>query len=540
MQADIDMNMLPVAPSPQKTNRECTLLKMGVGFFLITALTASVSLAGSVAAPYQIGTWEGFRKAAVSYTFDDDCPNQYAIAVPMFHTNGFKLTLCTVTDPEIAFGHDISWSQVQQAAAWGDEIASHTVTHVDLTVVSAVQLTNELSSSQSTINANVTNQECLTLAYPYCTLPNETITSQYYIAARICSGALVSSTPGDFMSISSFICGSQGTIQTSANFNNEANSATTASQWCVFLIHAIDNDNGYSPLSSTVLLASVNYMKANPAKFWVETFGNVVRYIKERNASSVAETSNTGNSITIQVTNSLNNSIYNYPITLRRPLPTGWPAAVVSQNNQPISAQLVTVSSTNFLMFDVVPNGGNVIMSTGIVVVAATQALGTVQDQAVSMPGVKLLAGSSDNMGYALAVTGVSSDSTQGGTVSWDGNLVTYTPPGGYSGQDAFSYTLSDGYGGSAPGTVVVTVAASGAQTLNMISLQLTPTNCQLEFAGVPGRNYIIQSAPAVTGPWSDVSGPVAADGTGLIQFIDTNAPGSMQFYRTSITGGNP
>jgi len=139
-----------------------------------------------------------------------------------------------------------------------------------------------------------------------------------------------------------------------------------------------------------------------------------------------------------------------------------------------------------------------------------------------------------------LAVTGVGSNSTQGGTVSWDGNLVTYTPPGGYSGQDAFSYTLSDGHGGSAQGTVVVTVAASGAQTLNMISLQLTPTNCQLEFAGIPGRGYVIQSAPTMSGPWSDVSEPVAADGTGLIQFIDTNVPGPMQFYRTRASGGNP
>jgi oligosaccharide reducing-end xylanase len=152
-------------------------------------------------------------------------------------------------------------------------------------------------------------------------------------------------------------------VQTLQDFTNTANSAIASNGWCVFLIHAIDNDNGYSPLPSSTLQASVNYMSTNQALFWVETFGNVVRYIQERNASSVAETSNTGDSITIQVTNSLTNSIYNYPITLRRPLPTGWPAAAISQNNNPVSAQLVTVSSTNYVMFDVVPNGGNVILS---------------------------------------------------------------------------------------------------------------------------------------------------------------------------------
>jgi len=503
---------------------------------LIVISTTTVTFAGSVAAPYQIGTWEGFRPAAISYTFDDNVPNQYSIAVPMFHQAGFKITLFTV----INYWTSFTWSMAQTAASYGDEIGSHTVTHTSLNTVSATQLTNELANSQSTINSRITNQLCVTLAYPNCAVPNETVVAQYYIAARGCSGSLVPSTPSDFMNISSFVLGSAGSYTTAASINSLANSAAASQSWCVYLIHSIDINDDYSPLSSTALQASVNYLSANQSKFWVETFGNVVRYIQERNASSVTETANSGSSITIQVTNNLGNSIYNYPITLRRPLPTGWPSALVTQTGKDVGAQVVVVGTTNFLMFDVVPNGGDVMISTGIVVVAATQALGTVQDQAVSMPGVKLLAGSSENAGYALAVTGVGSNSTQGGTVSWDGNLVTYTPPGGYSGQDTFSYTLSDGHGGSAQGTVVVTVAASGTQTLNMISLQLTPTNCQLEFAGIPGRNYIIQSAPTVSGPWSDVSGPVAADGTGLIQFIDTNAPGPMQFYRTRVSGGNP
>jgi hypothetical protein len=55
--------------------------------------------------------------------------------------------------------------------------------------------------------------------------------------------------------------------------------------------------------------------------------------------------------------------IYNYPITLRRPVPAGWPAVAVSQNNQPITVKYVTVNSTNFVMFDVVPNGGDAILS---------------------------------------------------------------------------------------------------------------------------------------------------------------------------------
>ena len=357
---------------------------------LIGTSTASVSFGGSVPAPYQLGTWEGFRPAAISYTFDDDCSNQYAIAVPMFHAAGIKMTLFTVTS------WVTSWAQLQTAASYGDEIASHTVTHADLPNVSATQLTNELANSQSIINSYITNQSCLTIAYPNCDVPNTAIVGQYYFAGRVCSGSLVGSTPVVFMTLSSFILGNTGAYTTGASINSLADSAVTQGRWCVYLTHAIDGDNGYSPLSSAALQASVNYTSTNQSKFWVETFGNVVRYIKERAGSSVTETTNTGDSITVQVTNTLDNTIYNYPITLRRPLPANWPAAAVTQNGQPISAQLVTVNSTNYVMFDVVPNGGDVVLTETVLPF-------TLNNAALTPPGsLTLQLNGQSNVTYAL------------------------------------------------------------------------------------------------------------------------------------------
>ena len=191
----------------------------------------------------------------------------------------------------------------------------------------------------------------------------DSLTSQYYIAARTCSGRIVPSTPANFMNISSFVCGSQGSVRTTQDFNSKANDAVTTNGWCVFLIHGIDNDGGYSPVSTATLQGSIDYMSANRDKFWVETFGNVARYIKERDAASIRETASGDNRITLQVTDGLDDSIYNYPITLRRPLPANWPAAVVSQNHKPVSAQIVNASSTNYVVFDVVPDGGDLTIS---------------------------------------------------------------------------------------------------------------------------------------------------------------------------------
>src|ERR1017187_2654269 len=139
-----------------------SFLPLPAVIFLALASAVAVVRAGSVAAPYEIGTWEGFRPAAISYTFDDDLPNQYAKAVPMFNAKGFKLTLFTVTS------WLSGWSNVQTAAAYGHEIASHTVTHPVLSGLSLALQTNELANSQAAINANVTTQSCVTIAYPNC------------------------------------------------------------------------------------------------------------------------------------------------------------------------------------------------------------------------------------------------------------------------------------------------------------------------------------------------------------------------------------
>ena len=67
----------------------------------------------------------------------------------------------------------------------------------------------------------------------------------------------------------------------------------------------------------------------------------------------------------------------------------------------------------------------------------------------------------SDADGGTLSVTGVSTPSH--GAANFTSTSVTYTPTTGYSGADSFTYTLSDGQGGVATGTVNITVSSGVA-----------------------------------------------------------------------------
>ncbi len=171
---------------------------------------------------------------------------------------------------------------------------------------------------------------------------------------------------------------------------------------------------------------------------------------------------------------------------------------------------------------------------------AGDDTLGTVQEVPVDAPVVKLLANDSSPVNGPLSITGVSNPSAHGGSVSLSGAVIHYAPAAGYSGPDAFTYTLSDGSGCTSQGTVVVTVADANAPSFNMISVSATAQGFRLQFAGIPGSHYLFQYSPVLPAAgWTDVPGQpptgIVADGTGLVELEDTSHTGAQGFYRTLL-----
>jgi peptidoglycan/xylan/chitin deacetylase (PgdA/CDA1 family) len=315
----------------------------------------------TIAPPYAVGTWRGFRNAAISFTFDDGCPNQYSIAIPMFNEFGIKMTLFIVTGSKWVWPAD--WAKLRNAAADGHEIASHTITHNNFNGMSDSLQKIELGDSQEEINAHIPGNKCITMAYPFCVPGNGSIAAQFYIAARICSGIIEPSTPSDFMRISSITIGTEGPVKTTKDFISTFKSAVYSKGWCVFMLHGIDNDGGWSSVNSSVLRETLEYLSENSGDYWVSTFGDIVRYIKERDSASVTETSVKDTGITLQITDTLPDSIYSYPITLRRVLPDGWISATVAQNNLPVKSRVLEINAVKYIQFDVVPDGGVVVIT---------------------------------------------------------------------------------------------------------------------------------------------------------------------------------
>lgn len=516
---------------------------------LVAAFLAAgnVGYSRTIAAPYEVGTWQGFKTAAVTFTHDDDCSNQLAVAIPLYNQYGMKATFFLVTD------WVTNWTPWATAACQGHEIASHTVSHSRLGGMSIANQILEYSNSQTAINTNSSCSDCLTIAYPNCGNGDYATLAQYFVAGRNCSGANNTATPGNFFEINSYICGSRGTVKTTADFITRFTSVQTAGGWLVLLIHGIDSDGGYSPLPSTVLTQAVQYLDTNKNNFWVATFANVACYIKERDDVSVSETTVTDTAITLAVTDTLDNTIYTYPVTLRRPLPAGWASAAVTQNGHSVDSSIVTVNSVNYVMFNVVPDGGAVVLTktgqssapaapTGLTAVAGngTVSLDWNNNNESDLAGYNVYRSTTSGGGYgklnsSLVTTSAYTDNTvtNGTTYYYVVTAVDTTNyESAYSGQAAA--TPSSGGGGPTSmhvDSIVVTTTPIGSKKKGRAIVVIKDNN------GNPVSNATVTGT--FTGSFNETrTGTTDATGTATVDsYASYRTVTSIHFCVDNVTG---
>lgn len=315
----------------------------------VFTLIAAMAFATLGVFSQEIATWAGFTKAAVTWTFDDGAneSSAHTWAAGELEKYGFPGTFYIVTN-----WTNGKYGTYSGLAAKGHEIGSHTDSHTSSD--------GELASSQSTINRNIPEQKCITIAYPNCVVPTETTVTRYYIGGRICGGSNNAKSPSNFARLDSHMCGTQGK-NSASQFQSTCQSAAGSNGWTVFLIHGFSQrqaSGSYSPTSESAFTETLSWLDKNRSTYWVATFRDAIKYIKERDNATLKETSATASEITYSLTDNLENDIYDYPLSIRIPMPEGWnDGAVVYQNDEEIESKV----EGNYIYFDAVPDGGTIL-----------------------------------------------------------------------------------------------------------------------------------------------------------------------------------
>ena len=168
---------------------------------------------------------------------------------------------------------------------------------------------------------------------------------------------------------------------------------------------------------------------------------------------------------------------------------------------------------------------------------------------------VDVLANDSDADGDVLTIDAFDATSTGGGTVDCT-TTCDYTPAAGFTGDDSFTYTIVDGFGGSATATVTVTVIEPPQADLDIaqfkvtkrvrlarvrpIAIQLTVKNNGIVEGDAPATVIGVQNGVEVYNETLTVSDPVG-NGRTKFDFPDfvPTAAGDIVWTAT-IADGDP
>lgn len=154
----------------------------------------------------------------------------------------------------------------------------------------------------------------------------------------------------------------------------------------------------------------------------------------------------------------------------------------------------------------------------------------TTRNTAVAIP---VLANDSDPDGDPLTI--VAAGPAANGSVSFSPGTVTYTPAAGFAGTDFFTYTISDGYGGTASATV--TVVVPNLPPVAVDDLASTPGNTAVTIAVLQNDSDIDGDALSVFSVTQGANGSVTTNGT-TVTYTPNSIINGVDSFTYTMTDG--
>jgi peptidoglycan/xylan/chitin deacetylase (PgdA/CDA1 family)/predicted 3-demethylubiquinone-9 3-methyltransferase (glyoxalase superfamily) len=387
---------------------------------------SSIQVLGQISVKF----WANDSKSAFTFSFDDNCMSQYTYGAPLLDSFKFKGTFAVITDsmtddlPGIArYG---TWNQFRSMSLEGHEIGSHSVTHPDLTTLATGDtstkgtLLYELYQSQKVINQKIPNQRCIVMVYPNLAynLNVEVQTSNFYASGRTGGTSPVDGSLAnlDYYRIVSNEAlfnlprnSPSDDLDELAQMETYADSCVKVGDWGLLELHEIVPfsqipqlviNNEWFPTSTEWLTSFCQHIKqkSDSNLVWVETMGNITRYMRERQDFMWDILSQTDTQMQIHGYDTLDDQIYNYPLTVDINVPANWVGAIFSQGARSDTLYTLTTAGNTYVRTHFIPDGGTVILNRIIPVLTITSPNG---GENWRVGGVDTVKWTSSNVTYA-------------------------------------------------------------------------------------------------------------------------------------------
>lgn len=276
------------------------------------------------------------------------------------------------TNNEVDQARGVTWDDIRSYAAQGHEFASHTVTHPRLAALDEVNMRYELEKSKEDILKQLGTRYTFSAEGPYGTENERAMKYAHKVYP-----ALRNRMPEPFMEELN-----RSSRKNPGSFNKEyvqwQRGATTKTPmplmkswldttavkdniWLVLVIHGVDGI-GWEALTSQALDEYFQYMKAKDKDLWIATFADATKYMRECMSATVKATE-TKNNIAINLSHTLDKTMYNLPLTLKTYVPDSWKNIEIKQGKQNKRVKPEQDAKGSFVLYRALPNSDQIVLS---------------------------------------------------------------------------------------------------------------------------------------------------------------------------------
>jgi|GEM_PF-950789 len=327
----------------------------------------------------QVALWSENRIGAYTISIDDNIRGDFADWKRFNDKYGFGFTFIVNSGGAVNELNRAEWAALIEK---GNEIQSHTATHhsdTDAKQLTSAQTIYEYQKPIEIIEAT-TGQKVKTIGYSYGygDLP---YAREFYIGGRGTAGTPNQSATVNYIqtnSLSGFpttdgklaLDGTNNTVEATVKMLYDTSYTYWGSKyyggWVSFHFHSIHG-------GADVEAAMDKYVKpaSDEGKIWVTTFTNAAMYGQERDSSTLTITKNTAEEIKYTLTDMMDDTMFDYPLSVKVRIPDDWENVHATQGGELLDLAEKTIDGKKYVMVETIPDRGEVLLTPGAPAVLA-------------------------------------------------------------------------------------------------------------------------------------------------------------------------
>jgi peptidoglycan/xylan/chitin deacetylase (PgdA/CDA1 family) len=273
--------------------------------------------------------------------------------------------------PEYKDAIGSSWDDFREDVARGYEIASHSITHATMPGMDEANIRYELEKSKEEIRDQLGDQYTFSTEVPYGYEDDRVMQIAYGIYPALrnrmpepflkeidrSSRMLPHPTDKDYVQ---WQRGPLGKTPLSLMESWVDTACGSKDMWLVLVFHGIDS-LGWEPTPIPKLAAYFNYIVAREPKLWIATFGDVTKYMREREHAKVTA-EDKGGKISVSLGCTLDPTMYDLPLTLKTYVPASWSKVTVTGGKETEKEDVQHDASGAYVLYQLKPNTVNALL----------------------------------------------------------------------------------------------------------------------------------------------------------------------------------